>query len=197
MQQRSEETRNHILEAAGHQFAQYGYAAGGVAEICEAAGVSKGAFYHHFPSKQAVFLALLDRWLADLDKAFELVLEKEEDMPRAILLMADLAGRVLQSADTDTNLNIILEFWLQAARDPAVWQASIEHYRRYGDYFSNLFRKGIEQGALRPVDPDLAARTTVALAMGLLLQAILDPKGADWANEIHKSIALVLKGMEA
>ena len=58
MQQRSEETRNAIIEAAETLFTQQGYTAAGVAEICEAAGVSKGAFYHHFETKQAVFLAV-------------------------------------------------------------------------------------------------------------------------------------------
>lgn len=139
-------------------------------------------------------MALLDDWLARLDQAFATVLEQEQDVPRAILLMADLSGRVLQSADA--NLNIILEFWLQAARDKAVWQASIDHYRRYTDYFSDLFRKGIDQGTLGPVDPDLTARTTVALAMGMLLQAILDPQGTDWPSEIRQSIGLVLEGIK-
>jgi AcrR family transcriptional regulator len=194
MQQRSEATRKRILESASRLFAQSGYTAGGVAEICEAAGVSKGAYYHHFPSKQAVFMALLDEWLAGLDQAFAGVQEQEQDVPKAILQMADLSGRELQPADT--NLNIILEFWLQAARDPAVWQASIDHYRRYTDYFSDLFQKGIAQGTLRRVNPDLAARTMVALAMGLLLQAILDPKGADWPSDIHQSIGQVLEGMK-
>lgn len=195
MQQRSEETRRRILDTANRLFSQVGYTAAGVAEICEAAGVSKGAFYHHFPSKQAVFMALLDEWLAGLDQAFEMVLTQEQDVSRAILLMADLAGSVLQTADAE--LNIILEFWLQAARDKVIWQESIEHYHRYADYFSNLFKRGIDQGTLRPMDAGLAARTTVALAMGLLLQAILDPKGADWPSEIHHSIELVIKGMKA
>ena len=70
MQQRSEETRTRLLEAAVRLFAQQGYDASGVAEICAAAGVSKGAFYHHFESKQALFLALLEEWLARLDAAF-------------------------------------------------------------------------------------------------------------------------------
>jgi len=62
MQQRSEETRKHILEAAQRLFSAKGYDATGVAEICQAAGVSKGAFYHHFLTKQAVFLVLLENW---------------------------------------------------------------------------------------------------------------------------------------
>ena len=64
MQTRSQETKNQILGAAYQLFSQSGYDATGVAEICQAAGVSKGAFYYHFPSKQAVFLELMDNWLA-------------------------------------------------------------------------------------------------------------------------------------
>ena len=60
-QQRSEETRARILAAALDRFARYGYDATGVAEICRAAGVSKGAFYHHFPSKQAAFLESVEK----------------------------------------------------------------------------------------------------------------------------------------
>ena len=70
MQQRSMETRKRILDAAQSLFSQSGYDATGVAEICRAAGVSKGAFYHHFPSKQAIFLELLDGWLSRLDESF-------------------------------------------------------------------------------------------------------------------------------
>jgi AcrR family transcriptional regulator len=50
-QQRGEETHARILEAAAACFGQHGYDAVGVAEICRQANVTKGAFYHHFPSK--------------------------------------------------------------------------------------------------------------------------------------------------
>ena len=44
-----------------------GYDGTGVAMICERAQVSKGAFYHHFDTKQAIFLALMQQWLEGLD----------------------------------------------------------------------------------------------------------------------------------
>ena len=70
-QQRAEETLNRILEVAEECFAQKGYATTGIAEICQRAGVSKGAFYHHFPSKQALFLTLLNRWLGATERQLE------------------------------------------------------------------------------------------------------------------------------
>ena len=69
-QLRSTETQERILSAAETAFASQGYDGTSVSAICEAAGVSKGAFYHHFDSKQAVFLQLLDRWLAGMELAY-------------------------------------------------------------------------------------------------------------------------------
>ena len=68
-QQRSEATRARILTAAAVAFAGQGYDATGVAEICERAGVSKGAFYYHFETKQALLLTLVDVWLQELTRA--------------------------------------------------------------------------------------------------------------------------------
>ena len=62
-QQRSLDTREQIMTAAAELFCRTGYDATGVAEICSQAGVSKGAFYHHFPSKKDLFLAIVDKWL--------------------------------------------------------------------------------------------------------------------------------------
>ena len=64
MQKRAQLTRARILDVSTRLFSQNGYDATGVAEICAAASVSKGAFYHHFESKHSVFLAILDEWLA-------------------------------------------------------------------------------------------------------------------------------------
>ncbi|HNT23599.1 MAG TPA: TetR/AcrR family transcriptional regulator [Anaerolineales bacterium] len=193
MQQRSEETHAHILEAANRLFSTNGYDATGVAEICRAAGVSKGAFYHHFPSKQALFLELMDDWLAGLDAGFQLARQETTSIPQAIIQMADMVGSVFQNSDISPA--IFLEFWTQAQRDPTIWQAAIAPYRRYQEYFARSFEEGIAEGSLQAVDPHLAARTIVSLAFGLLMQALFDPQGADWQKETRQSVELLLKGL--
>jgi TetR/AcrR family transcriptional regulator, repressor for uid operon len=195
MQKRSEETRNHLLEAAVQLFALQGYEASSVAEICAAAGVSKGAFYHHFESKQALFLALLDEWLKRLDAAFAVVRQDTIPVPQAVVRMADMAGSLLVSSGVQ--LSIMLEFWMQAYRDPRVWSATAAPYRRYQQYFAALIEDGIRQGTLRPVDPQLAARALVSLSMGMLLQAVFDPKATDWAQEARNTLQLLMDGMAA
>jgi len=59
---RSEHTRRQVLDAALELFSHQGYRATGVKEIAEAAGVSTGNVYHHFPDKEAIFRTLLEEY---------------------------------------------------------------------------------------------------------------------------------------
>lgn len=192
-QQRGDETRARILAAAAARFTRAGYDATGVAEICEQAGVSKGAFYYHFPTKQAVFMALFDEWLLGVDLPFQSVRGAGETVPERLLDLAGMVQQVFESAAG--RLPMFLEFWRQAAKEPEIWQATIEPYRRYRTAFAALIAEGEAEGSLRTVDPDLAARVLVSLGAGLVLQAILDPSGADWGRTAEDAVRMLLKGM--
>jgi AcrR family transcriptional regulator len=51
--------RQHIVDAAMRQFEKQGFGGASVDDICAEAGISKGALYTHFPSKEAIMLALI------------------------------------------------------------------------------------------------------------------------------------------
>ena len=193
MQKRSLETRQRILSSALECFALHGFNATGVAEICSTASVSKGAFYHHFPSKQAVFLALLQDWLQNIDNQLEASRQRGSLIPQVLQSMSELMSTVF--AQARGHLPMFLEFWAQANRDVQVWQTLIDPYRRYQDYFSILIQQGISEGSFKPVDPDLAARMLVSIALGLLLQSLLDPQGAEWDQVSRQSISFFLSGL--
>lgn len=54
--------RERLLEAARDIIRTKGYSATTVDDLCSAAGVSKGAFFHHFPNKEAIGVAAADYW---------------------------------------------------------------------------------------------------------------------------------------
>ncbi len=193
-QHRAEETRERILAAAEECFARQGYDATGVAEICERAGVSKGAFFYHFPTKQAVFLELLGRWLEGLEQKLNLMRVEVSSVPEALLRMAGVAQQVFGMARE--RLFIFLEFLNKAARDPQVWQATITPYRRYREFFAEMMETGIAEGSLRQVDPKVAANAILSLAIGLVLQAAMDPDGADWGATVHQSVQMFVGGIQ-
>jgi AcrR family transcriptional regulator len=193
VQHRAEETRERILLAAHAVFAGQGYDAASVADICERAGVSKGALYHHFPTKQAVFLALLEEWLAGVDFQLESY-RQGVGVPAAFERMAEMIGSVFQ--DGAGQLPLFLSFWAEASHDPVVWKTTVAYYRRYTDFFTTMIEAGIAEGSLRPCPAADAARSLVSFAVGLILQGLLDPQGADWGQTARAGIKLWLCALE-
>jgi AcrR family transcriptional regulator len=193
-QQRAEETRTRILEAAEECFARHGYEATSVAHICECAGVTKGAFYHHFPTKHAVFMALLDRWLSGLDTQLSAARSGASSVPAAFEQMGRLAGLIFDAAGG--HLPMFLDFWSSAIRDSETWQVTVAPYRRYQTFFADLVKAGIEEGTLIPADPDTVSRLVMAVAVGVILQELLDPGGADWGATMQEGLRVVLKGLQ-
>lgn len=72
----ADQTRQRIIRAAFVEFYHNGFQGGSINDIIAAAGITKGALFHHFPSKQALAYAVIDeliapllvkRWFAPLD----------------------------------------------------------------------------------------------------------------------------------
>jgi len=193
MQKRSQETRKQILNTALELFSRSGYESTSVAEICQEAGVSKGAFYHHFPTKQAVFLKLLDSWLELLDLQMLMIQQEAKDVPQALSNMAGLMEQVFQQASG--RLPMFLEFWTQASHDTTVWEAVIAPYQRYQEIFKILVNKGIAENSLKDVNQEATSRTLVALGIGLLLLGVLEAGERNSINTPSYSINLLLEGI--
>lgn len=191
-QQRSEETRVQILSAAGDCFAQSGYDGVSVAQICRRAGVSKGAFYHHFSSKHNLFLELIDEWLVEQDHKLAEIRDRSANVPEGLLAMSTLAPEIYRFAGQ--NITTLLQFLNQADLDTEVRQALHTYLKRYRAFFADLIRAGIKEGSLRSLDPDRAAQATLSLALGTLLQGLLDP--VEEEESFRQSMQLLLEGLK-
>ena len=194
MQQRSVETKEKILQTAQTLFSSGGYDATGVSQICSEAGLSKGAFYHHFPSKHAVFMALLQIWLQELDKGFYSASAGSLDVLDGISKMAASSDVVFDSIQGQFPL--FLEFWEKSIRDEKVWEETKEPFMKYYSYFSQLVKSGISDGSIREVSVNTASRAIIGLAIGIILQSLLYPQDAHWKDEMQNSIDLLLKGLQ-
>jgi len=65
------ESKTRLLNAALHLIRAKGYSATRIEDVCEAAGLTKGSFFHHFESKEALALAAADYWSEVTGRLFE------------------------------------------------------------------------------------------------------------------------------
>jgi TetR/AcrR family transcriptional repressor of uid operon len=189
-EERSQETRSRILQAAERSFAERGYDITSVDSICRAAEISKGGFYHHFPSKGAVFAALLDAWLARLDAGFLRAKEGHARVPDQIAAMAASIDSIYDLAGS--SWNILLEVWAKARTDPAAQASTLTTLRRYQKFFAELLQRGVDEGSLTVDDVELQARVLLSAVLGLLLQGILEGGSADWGRETKRTVSFMM-----
>jgi len=97
-----ESSRQRLLDAALGEFRARGYAATTVDDLCRAAGVTKGAFFHHFPSKEALALAAVEHWNAVTGGLFASAGYHALPDPRdRVLAYIDLRGELLRGETAD------------------------------------------------------------------------------------------------
>ena len=194
MQKRSQETRTRILNTSLELFSTVGYEKTGVALICEKGSISKGSFYHHFPSKHSVFVALMEKWLANIDTQFERDLALSSDVPSGILAMTETFTELVQLSSN--YLSLFLEFWLQSVHNPHTWQQTTAPYQKYVERFVNIFEKGLAEGSIRQILPKGATYMLISLALGLLLQNMMSPRAEDWPSVSRNCIGMMIEGLK-
>jgi AcrR family transcriptional regulator len=91
------QTRELILAAAESCFAQWGYDAATNRQIAEAAGVTAGAIYQHFPSKRDLYMAVHSRAYHLINAEFAKVPETTDTFREALIAMLELARRLTTS----------------------------------------------------------------------------------------------------
>jgi len=156
--QRRERTRTALIAAARAMFAELGYAAAAREDIVERAGVTRGAMYHHFNSKEALFQAVFEDVEAELCEAIAKSAMASNDPIEQLRLGA---RAFLDAAATHEVRRIVL---LDA---PAV--LPVEVRRRLAEQYG----LGMVRKALRHADA--AGRLTVGPvdALSLVVMAVL------------------------
>lgn len=146
-------TRRRILEAAIEVFAGKGYHEARVDEIVEASNTSKGAVYSYFPSKQKIFLALVDEFARLLEEQLQEAMAREESELRrvdaALKTCLDTFGRYRKLAKI---------FLIQAAGlGTAFEEKRLEIHDRFAGLIKRHLDRAVADGDIPPLDTQVAA----------------------------------------
>ena len=168
------ETRRRLLDAAARAFARAGYGETSVRDIANAAGLTTGALYAHFPGKEDLFLVLLEeRYQTKIDELTRLVAESSTVSDS----LDAFSGRFSRLRDIEGDADLLAtEFWLYAARRPPVRRKLARLYRRLHEGIADLIASHPDLPA--GTDASRLATLLIALGDGLGIQARIDPSSA-------------------
>jgi len=155
------DVKKSMIHAARELFASKGYAETSVQEIVEAAGVTKGAFYYYFSSKDEVLELIHDEFL---DYEISLVEELEKYGGTAPERLGSLVRDLIRSIIIyRENVRV---FFQEFDRLPEPRKAEIEKRRRvYQQHVEDIVRDGVRQGSFRSdLDPTVATLGIFGLA---------------------------------
>ena len=157
--ERTEATRAALIDAARELFSERGYAAVPAEEIVRAAGVTRGALYHHFQDKKDLFRAVHESLEEELVARIGKTIQGEEDVLRLLERGADA---FLDACEDPSFARIAL----QEAPSVLGWAEWREIDMRYSlGLITGVLRHGMETGAIRP-QPVEALGHLIASAMG-------------------------------
>lgn len=148
-----EQTRGRILDAALDVFARKGYHDASVDEIVDKAGASKGSIYFHFPNKQRLFLALVDKFADVLERRVAEAIAPEAAGIRrvraALVAVLTTFGRYRAPA----KLLLVQAVGLGSAFEEKRWEV----HQRFALLIQHYLEQAIEVGDIAPVDTELVA----------------------------------------
>lgn len=161
-----DERRLAILDIAREAFLQDGYSGTSMSRIAALVGGSKATLYSYFPSKKDLFVAVIDRETTQLyDRIFNIKLTGGE--PRAAI--TELVHRCLDALLSDIIVSGYRLIIAEAGRFPEIGRTTYELAVRRGlERIAHYFARAIEDGALRPCNPEDAADTFLDLTAGNL-----------------------------
>jgi AcrR family transcriptional regulator len=190
----SAERRTQILQAAVQVFSQRGFANARMDDIVQESGLSKGALYWYFKSKDEIITALMEQFYGDhLDAA---ILDQPGTVAERLqALLEQIMGGIAQSM---LLLPITLEFYANVPRRADMRAFFQRTFAAYRDLLAQLVQQGVARGEFaQTANPQQVAQALIGLFEGTAIIGLLQGQTADQiAQQLAASARLLLAGLQ-
>jgi AcrR family transcriptional regulator len=165
--------REQILEAARVCFLRNGLHNTSMQDLIQEAGLSVGAVYRYFRSKNEIISAIAESVAGALTAYLDELLRREPRVP-----IGEAMSLVLDAVDVqvgpDGNFPIALQVWAEATRDPAIGLIVKDRYDGMRSVFAEFARRAVQAGELPPdTDADAVGAALFGMIPGYALQRLL------------------------
>ncbi len=192
-------TREALLDAAEFVFRAKGVARATLADVAQAAGVTRGAVYWHFNDKSEILAALCER--AALPMESMIACCGAAGMP-ALDVLRDNAAGVLVHLARDARTQAVFDVLFNKCEDTDKSAPTLER-QRFSDESCRarvigLLDRAVTEGALPPdTDVALAAAMLKAFMLGLMHVWMRDPAAYDLARQARPMVEAMIAGIAA
>lgn len=186
----ADERRRAVLDAARHVFAQRGYHGAGTAEIAATCGCSEPILYRHFPSKQALFAAVLRDASTLLHERIAPIFEETDDPLGALVSVAEIASQDALFIEI-SRLRMLA---VTLVGEPAIQEALSLTVAETHGRLTALMTRAAERGSLRAdLDPEEAAWLWYGVALQVGVRgAVFGPTGHGDARSTATALIALL-----
>jgi AcrR family transcriptional regulator len=181
---------NKILDSAEEYIQKNGMNNIDINRICKSAGLTKGAFYHHFQNKHQLLLEIFNRWIKRVSSEVEITGYKNINTVDLIFHIIDRITPAFENASNQ--LPIFIELYTEAISDKNSRTYVLESYNNFISFFSELLKNGMAKGFIKKADPVKISKILFSINLGLLIQGLIDPESEDWPEMAKESIRLLL-----
>ncbi|OLS20850.1 MAG: putative HTH-type transcriptional regulator YfiR [Candidatus Thorarchaeota archaeon AB_25] len=184
-----EKARRSIIESAAQVFAEKGYHKTKMDDIAEKLGVSKGAIYQYFKSKEQIFVEVIDFFMQfKKDEVMSIILS---DNPMRIASAEFLEMKIDRALHTQS---FGLDLFLEAARNESLRERMAEKYQKIYDEFIGHTEELKEKGVIKKdAEVGVVWRGIVALRDGLISSILLGVNVSDVIETWVKITNMLLK----
>jgi TetR/AcrR family transcriptional regulator, cholesterol catabolism regulator len=151
--------RDAIVDTSARVFARQGYHATGIAELCTANGLGKGALYHYIGSKEELLAAIHDRVMDEVMLGADRVAAAGGSPSHQLAMLGDELLDVIHRYPDHV--------WVFLHEFPALTgQRAAQFRERRGEYerrVEGVLHAGVESGEFRDLDPWLTARAWLGM----------------------------------
>ncbi len=162
--------RESILEIAADVFAEKGFGGTRTRDLAESCGVSESVLFKHFPSKKALFEAVLCAKIEELDIGSSLsALNRDQSLE---VILKSVATRIFHVGVGDPRISKLL-LAATEAEFPEADRLYMSWRIPFVKYIEGVLSERIERGEVHEVDPLLTARSFVGLVMDCVLNCNL------------------------
>jgi len=187
--------RNLILDAVDALLSKYGYGKMTIEDVAKQVGIGKGTIYLHFPSKEELVLAHIDRIAEGVIRKLQELADSSDSVDRRLRRMLIL--RVLQRFDSVAHYSQNLGDLLSSVRAPLL-QRRQAHFEKEAAVFEGVLREGARLGSLECPDPLMTSLVLIQSTNSLLpfnLSARELGRREELEDQVGRIADLLIKGL--